>query len=86
MFRPSDTPNCASTDPEIFFVQDGSGTYEEPKLLARICNACVVKEECLNYALKHEVLGYWGNTSETQRRKLRKKLNITPKPLFSTYN
>ena len=86
MFRPSDTPNCESTDPEAFFVQDGSGTYADPELLKRICNACLVKTECLEYALKYEVLGYWGNTNETQRRRIRKQRNIQSIPLHSTYN
>jgi WhiB family transcriptional regulator, redox-sensing transcriptional regulator len=86
MFRPSDTPNCESTDLEAFFVQDGSGTYADVRLLQRICSTCVVKVECLNYALKHEVLGYWGNTNELQRRRIRREKNIQSIPLYNTYN
>jgi hypothetical protein len=85
MFRPSDTPNCESTDVELFFVPDGQGTYSEIKALQRICNACVVKTECLEYSLKYNVLGYWGNTTENQRHKLRRQLNITPIPMYVTY-
>ena len=85
MFRPSDTPNCESTDTELFFVPDGQGTYPEIKALQRICNSCVVKTECLEYALKYNVLGYWGNTTENQRHKLRRQLNITAIPMYVTY-
>ena len=85
MFRPSNTPNCESTDTELFFVPDGSGTYKEIKALKTICSNCLVLKECLNYALKYNVLGYWGNTTEGQRHGLRKQLNITPIPMHSTY-
>jgi hypothetical protein len=85
MFRPSDTPNCESTDSELFFVPDGSGTYQEIKALKSICSNCLVQKECLNYALKYNVLGYWGNTTEGQRHSLRRQLNITPIPMHSTY-
>jgi hypothetical protein len=85
MFRPSKTPNCESTDTELFFVPDGSGTYKEIKALKTICSNCLELKECLNYALKYNVLGYWGNTTEGQRHGLRKQLNITPIPMHSTY-
>ena len=85
MFRPSDTPNCESTDTELFFVPDGHGTYPEVKALKKICGACVVQKECLDYALKYNVMGYWGNTSEGQRNSLRRQLGITPIPMHSTY-
>jgi WhiB family redox-sensing transcriptional regulator len=85
MFRPSDTPNCESTDSELFFIEDGKGKYSEIKALKTICNSCVVKTECLNYALKYNVSGYWGNTTETQRHKLRQQFNIKPIPLYLTY-
>jgi WhiB family redox-sensing transcriptional regulator len=85
MFRPSDTPNCESTDVELFFVPDGQGTYPEIKALKKICGACVVQKECLDYALKYSVMGYWGNSTETQRNGLRRQLNITPIPMHVTY-
>jgi WhiB family redox-sensing transcriptional regulator len=85
MFRPSDTPNCESTDTELFFVPDGQGTYPEMKALKTICGNCIVKKECLDYALKHNVMGYWGNTTEGQRNKLRNVLGVKPIPLYLTY-
>ena len=85
MFQPSDTPNCQGTDEEAFFVPDGSSTYTDIATLRRICGDCKVKSECLDYSLKHAVLGYWGNTTENQRADLRKKLNIVPQPLYLSY-
>jgi WhiB family redox-sensing transcriptional regulator len=85
MFKPSDTPNCESTDVELFFVPDGQGTYSEVNALQRICGSCVVKKECLDYALKYNVLGYWGGTTEHKRSRIRAQLNIIPIPMYLTY-
>lgn len=73
--------NCASTDPELFFTQDRGG-YDNMPALKKICGACDAKDECLDYAIKHSVLGYWGNTTEKQRRIIRVKLGIRPEPLL----
>ena len=50
--------------------------------LKRICSACNAKDECLDYGIKNSVLGYWGNTTEKQRRAIRRKLGIKPEPLL----
>lgn len=73
--------NCASTDPEIFFTKDRGG-YDHMPALKRICGACDAKDECLDYAIKNSVLGYWGNTTEKQRRVIRVKLGIRPERLL----
>lgn len=73
--------NCASTDPEIFFAKDRGG-YDHMPALKKICGACHAKDECLDYAVRHSVLGYWGNTSEKQRVAIRKKLGIKPERLL----
>jgi len=69
----------------MFFTEDGSSTFAEENLLKRTCEACPVKSKCLDYALNHAVLGWWGGTSEGQRKRLRQKLNITAEPLFLSY-
>jgi WhiB family redox-sensing transcriptional regulator len=78
-------PNYRSVESEEFFVPDGSGTYRDVNMLKKICNNCQVKQQCLDYSLKNGVLGYWGGTTEFQRRALRKKLNIIVKPLYLGY-
>ena len=58
---------CAEVDPELFFPEKG-GTTRDPK---RICRACDVRAECLDYALKHgERYGIYGGMSERERRRL----------------
>lgn len=39
-----------------------------------VCAACLVRSECLQYALDERIKdGVWGGTSERERRKLRSK-------------
>ncbi len=62
---------CAQTDPEAFFPEKGGSTREAK----RICQACAVRDECLEYALEHdERFGIWGGLSDRERRRLRKQI------------
>lgn len=62
---------CAQTDPEAFFPEKGGSTREAK----RICQACQVRDECLEFALEHdERFGIWGGLSERERRRLKKRL------------
>lgn len=62
---------CAQTDPEAFFPEKGGSTREAK----RVCEACEVRQECLEYALAHdERFGIWGGLSERERRKLRRRV------------
>lgn len=36
----------------------------------KVCSACLVRSECLAYALEYGVLGVWGGTSEAERKRL----------------
>lgn len=85
MYNFTDSANCVGIDVNMFFTEDGSSTFQEENFLKRTCAACPVKAECLDYALNHAVLGWWGGTSEYQRKQLRKKLNIVAEPLFLSY-
>lgn len=63
---------CAQTDPEAFFPEKGGSTREAK----RICRACGVRDECLEYALEHdERFGIWGGLSERERRRLKKEIS-----------
>ena len=86
MYAFREEANCAGSDSEAFFTQPNSSTYPEIKMLKRVCGGCAVKTECLDYALKNNVLGYWGNTTEIQRKRLRNKLDIIARPLYLDYN
>lgn len=61
---------CAQTDPEAFFPEKGGSTREAK----RVCLACEVRVECLEYALANdERFGIWGGLSERERRRLKKQ-------------
>jgi len=77
----TDQSNCRGIDTNEFFVPDGGKRYENESTLKRICAACPVKIECLNYSLYNNVSGYWGGTTEKTRRAMRKKRNIIAKGL-----
>lgn len=58
---------CSRVDPELFFPEKGGGVREARK----ICAECPVRIECLAYAIAHdERFGFWGGTSERERRRL----------------
>ena len=83
MYTFGEEANCNGIDTELFFT-DESKIYRELSLLKRVCGNCTVQAECLDYALHHAVLGWWGGTSEKTRRALQQKLNITPEPVLIT--
>ena len=75
-------PACSGTDTESWFTPDKSAMYKEIGLLRRICGGCEVRVQCLDYALKHDVHGYWGNTTPRERQRLRGKLGIKCEPIY----
>lgn len=59
---------CARRGQALFFVARG-GSVKPAKAL---CGACVVREQCLDYALDNpDLQGVWGGTSEQERRAMR---------------
>ena len=76
--------NCLGVDPDLFFPERGASTKEAK----RVCSACVVRQDCLEYALAHHIShGVWGGSSERQRRRLqhqrqqeRMKRAVTERP------
>jgi WhiB family redox-sensing transcriptional regulator len=85
MFKPSQTPSCEGTDTEAFFVIEGTKAYPDKELITRICKSCPVANECLEYALHHSVVGWWANTGEKQRSRMRTQRNIIPEPITIRY-
>lgn len=62
---------CAEVDPDLFFPEKG-GSVREAK---RVCARCPVRVECLEEALANdERFGVWGGLSETDRRRLRRRV------------
>ena len=61
--------NCLGVDPDLFFPERGASTKEAKQ----VCQGCVVREDCLEYALENsEKFGIWGGLSERERRRLRR--------------
>ena len=57
---------CRTADPDDLFVP--GATQNRVKAL---CNGCVVRTECLSYALdQHIEYGVWGGMTERERRAL----------------
>lgn len=65
-----DEANCVGVEPNVFFPERGASTREAKD----ICRGCVVRLDCLDYALtKGEKFGIWGGLSERERRRLRRQ-------------
>lgn len=61
--------NCMGVDPDLFFPERGASTREAKE----VCRGCVVREECLDYAISNgEKFGIWGGMSERERRRVRR--------------
>lgn len=62
-----DSALCSQVDPDLFFPEkDGRAS-----LAKKVCLACDVRTECLEYALANdERHGIWGGLSEKGRRKI----------------
>jgi WhiB family transcriptional regulator, redox-sensing transcriptional regulator len=60
---------CQSADPELFFPISNSGKSLERIAKAKaICADCLVRRECLAFALRtQQVYGIWGGASEEER-------------------
>jgi WhiB family redox-sensing transcriptional regulator len=65
---------CRDSDPDIFFPIGSSGpAVEQIETARRICAACPVGTECIEFALEtNQEAGIWGGTTEDERRRLRK--------------
>jgi WhiB family redox-sensing transcriptional regulator len=64
-----DLGSCRGMDPDVFFPDRG----ESLAPAKAICAECIVRDECLEFALDQgERFGVWGGTSERERRKLRR--------------
>lgn len=64
--------NCRTVDPSTMFGEDA----HEVKLAQEVCEGCVVRITCLDYALTtRQDHGVWGGISERGRRKILRERN-----------
>jgi WhiB family redox-sensing transcriptional regulator len=60
---------CRDVPTDLFFLERGGN----PRPGKALCAACVVRLDCLDYAMADpELLGIWGGTSERERDRLRR--------------
>lgn len=61
---------------ERFFPAEQRGNWASSTVTAKaVCARCVVRGDCLAYALERPVLvGVWGGTTARERRRMRKEL------------
>ena len=76
--RFSDTPACVGIDTELFFTEE-RGNYPHFDYIKKVCNTCLVRVECFDYAIENLVHGLWAGTSKEERDKYRSKHNIEGK-------
>lgn len=67
---------CRGLDPDIFFFGIDN-RYRKPNIrkierARTICNQCPVRTECLQAALDGDEYGFWGGTTDNERRTMRR--------------
>jgi WhiB family transcriptional regulator, redox-sensing transcriptional regulator len=68
---------CAQADPDAWF--PAKGQHASAKTATRICRACPVRVQCLDYALSGAdtlggiATGIWGGTTPHERDQLRQR-------------
>jgi WhiB family transcriptional regulator, redox-sensing transcriptional regulator len=61
---------CRDTDPELFFPVGSEPVAQEAR---DACDACVVRPQCLEYALEERHRGVWGGTTDADRAAIRRQ-------------
>jgi len=78
-------PSCKGIDTDIFFPQERKTIDSQSRefydndtvnLIRAICNGCVERKACLQWALHHELHGIWAGTTPSHRQSIRAKHNI----------
>ena len=76
--------SCIGMDPELFFPTNQMSPRVE-KLLKKTCLGCPIFEDCLDYALKVNVKGYWAGTIDKTRVTMRILFDIEPVRIDQEY-
>ena len=59
---------CVTSGDAVGFFSDHGGSNASAK---RVCACCAVRDDCLGYALQHDIgFGVWGGTSPRERKQL----------------
>lgn len=67
---------CKRADPELFFPSGETSKHDLDQIqqAKSFCVNCLVKDQCLQYALEtHQDFGVWGGLSEKERKALKRR-------------
>ena len=70
--------SCRDTSPDLFFPVGTTGiALDQIDAAKRVCGACPVAGECLDFALAtNQEAGVWGGRTEEERRRIRKGIDV----------
>ena len=80
-----EAPGCREVGGDFWFPERERGVIHasgtdgkqlEISFAKRVCNGCIHKIECQQWGLRHEYYGIWGGLTESDRRPIRRRLNI----------
>ena len=82
-FKGKGTPACTSEEVDLFFAETTDSDYGKRNHQAKkVCAECPYVAECLEWALKNNEIGVWGGTTERDRKALKRKNFLHPRPLY----
>ena len=68
---------CREVGTEFFFTEEDNERDISVYALGKtICSGCLVRRECLEWAVKHEAHGLWGGMTPRERMAIRRERNI----------
>ena len=73
-----ENPSCAEIGGDLFYPEKEGQPFGniEIAMAKRICLSCPHKAECAQWGINKERFGIWGGLTESDRRRVRKELNI----------
>lgn len=72
---------CTELGTDLFFSDEENGHQVDAARLRRVCGGCEMLTECREYAIRHQVKGFWGGLTERERREVRRRRNIWAIPI-----
>lgn len=73
-------PLCAEIGVELFYLEDKDEADHVDlygyNMAKNVCNSCMHKNECMEWAIHHENFGIWGGTTPAQRAQVRRERGL----------
>jgi WhiB family transcriptional regulator, redox-sensing transcriptional regulator len=80
-----DRAACKGTDTALFYLKADDFPEVIKSLRIRCLTACPVLAECRKHALEFEDKGFWGGTTESERRRIRAREHIEKRSIRFAY-